>query len=521
MADLGDGPAGELERAKTVMDMFDLAGASVKPVVARLVSRKGGEAIEVCEGDTVLKIGRAKTLPVSQRIDHMRLSSFHCELHLVPATLEIFLVDTSTNGTFLNGKRLEKDKRVALQAGDVISLLNSAAAADGTASSTSGEAEFLFQRLKSNVKQETLTEELTCSICRCIFHRPCSVVPCLHVFCAHCISSCLELNHLCPECRNPIDEVRPTHKINNLVDQLLKVRPELAPSKEEIIEFEKGNKIPPTGKRITKRPREEADDSDDDEYSDSDENSDSGSDGGGAHPPAHHFGKHGFGFGGAMGAVFHHFVPGFVPPPAPRMCPQCTTPAAGDGFLCPPGGPHLKCFSCKTPFPDRPLCGTPQKCLLCSMPFCDLYLGGCAASGGVGYLQPIKDHQMTALPLRLFGGNTIEQGVLSTHLATVGTSVADAWKECLKEFAANAWIPDLASVHGPLVCETVVCRPCCQRVFAALLYHYRRAIPREALPAAVTNRPNCWYGKDCRTQFNNIAHAQNYNHACPQEKRKE
>jgi hypothetical protein len=397
---------------------------------------------------------------------------------------------------------------------------------------TSGDAaaSYIFQRLKSSVKPETLTEELTCSICRAILYRPVSVIPCLHVFCGHCITACLELNSKCPECRTDIEEVRPTHKILSLVDHFLLARPDLAPSKAEMAEYDKANKIPPTGKRIAerKRPREVDDDDDDDDYEDSDDEDEQDH-----HAMPGPAAALGWAAGGAGAAIFNHFVPGFAPPPPPRACPQCTVPSPADGFLCPPGGSHLKCFSCRTPFPDRPLCGIPQSCAMCRMPFCDLYLGGCASQAGVGMLQAVKDHTMASspLPVRTFGGNTIEQTILSAYLASAGVSIQDAWLECVRQFIAGAWVPDVAAVVagvqggspgvGAVSPESVVCRPCSLRVFAGLLYHFRRAIPREALPPSVVSRPNCWYGRDCRTQFHNVAHAQNYNHACPQEKRKE
>jgi len=32
----------------------------------------------------------------------------------------------------------------------------------------------------------------------------------------------------------------------------------------------------------------------------------------------------------------------------------------------------------------------------------------------------------------------------------------------------------------------------------------------------IRNRPDCWYGRKCRTQTNKQDHARNYNHICEQ-----
>ena len=491
------------------MDMFDLTAAPLRPVVARLVNVSGGPAIEFCEEGPEgqpgpLRIGRSKELPIPYRIDVGRMSSLHCEVHLHPTTLVVEMVDTSTNGTFLNGKRMEKGQRVELRPGDSVSFVNPELT--GVSAEERGKLDFVFQRLKGTRQTEKIVEELTCSTCLSIFHRPFSVIPCMHVFCGHCISQSLAVGPKCPECRGQIIEVRPTHKISNLVEQLLKANPQLC--REDAVECDQLNTIPPTGMIVKKRARDDSNSDDDDGNESDDSDDDNGGDQAAPFPAV-----------GPPGTVFR-YTPGFGLMGAPAECPQCTAPAA-DGFLCPAGQPHLRCFTCKGAFPERPLCGIPQRCALCSKAFCDQYLGGCKHPSGVRILQPIKDHDMDELPLALFGGNVVEQGVLSSHLATSGITVPMAWRSCLDAFGKGQWVPDLTSVMGPLVVDTSVCRPCCQRVFAALLYHLRRSIPRDALPKEVTDRPNCWYGKECRTQFKNVSHAQRYNHACPQEKRKE
>jgi len=38
----------------------------------------------------------------------------------------------------------------------------------------------------------------------------------------------------------------------------------------------------------------------------------------------------------------------------------------------------------------------------------------------------------------------------------------------------------------------------------------------DILPITMRNRENCYYGKQCRTQYTKPAHAQKLNHACEQ-----
>ena len=61
---------------------------------------------------------------------------------------------------------------------------------------------------------------------------------------------------------------------------------------------------------------------------------------------------------------------------------------------------------------------------------------------------------------------------------------------------------------------TRLCEGCATTIFATLAYAYRAAIPPAQLPPAVTARSNCWYGRQCRTQRHNAAHAERLNHVC-------
>lgn len=522
----------DLERRGTVEDMFDLAAPSLRTVFARLLNTSGSlPSIEVCTEEPLLRLGRGRELPEATRFECSRLSTFHCELRVEPATLVVTLVDTSTNGTFINGARMVKGKPTELKQGDSIALLNPAVGGE-----EQKRHEFLFQRIKEATTAKALTEELTCGICQSVFYKPVSLLPCLHTFCAHCASQWIESSRACPECKGAITEVRPSHKLQSVVDNFLKTQPKLRLSAEEMAEADRHNRIPPTGKVLgggVKRPRAAYDDEDEDEDEDED-----GSDGDDDDHVHHHgggfgFGHRGGGFGGWVGGrgfgmaappgYVAHLMPAAFRPAAPAVvCAQCTVPAVADGFQCPPGGRHLGCFACKTPFPDRPLHAVAQKCEMCNVPFCDLYLGGCKSPAGVKYLLPVRDHEFDCLPVgSLFAGNNVEIGILQGYMERAGIAVPAAWRECLDKFAAGTWKPDMTTVRGEVTTATVACKPCAMRVFSALLFHFRRAVPRDALPGSIAARGDCWFGQQCRTQHKNPAHAQNYNHVCLADKRKE
>jgi E3 ubiquitin-protein ligase CHFR len=67
--------------------------------------------------------------------------------------------------------------------------------------------------------------------------------------------------------------------------------------------------------------------------------------------------------------------------------------------------------------------------------------------------------------------------------------------------------------------KRIVCYKCGLKIFKELAYQFRVAMkPNEIVPVAMRNRENCYYGKQCRTQYTKPIHAQKLNHACEQTK---
>ncbi|ORC86039.1 zinc finger family protein [Trypanosoma theileri] len=507
----------ETHPTDSVEDAFELLAPSANgPLVARLLPVQEPSAlsrsctIDIYRDMGSLILGRSKELVVEHRVDVARVSGQHCELRINPLTKQVTVRDLSTNGTYINGVRIERGVDVELQSGDRLSLTKPTESTDVDTPS----AEYVFQRVTNEVGIEKMEQELTCSVCTFIYLRPCSLLPCMHVFCASCISKWLaEGNSTCMECRAKVFEVRPTHKLQNCVEQFLNGNPHLKRTPEEEAACVAFDDIPPSGKILRKRLRDadmdDNDNDDDDNHSsNSGEHDDSDSDGNNQSllAPIHY-----------RRNTYGHFRP-------TGPCRHCEAPSTVDGYSCPEGGLHHSCVNCQRLFPQRPLCSRPQCCQLCNIPHCNLYYeeeGGCPCGSSGGLTRLRQYCPPSTLPQKTFGGNMIEQSILSRYLSSKNISIEAVWKECMSKMQSNDWIPDITCVNDQLTADSALCEGCMETVFASLLFHYRRAIPSSDLPESVTQRPNCWYGVNCRTQFHNTKHANSYNHVCYQEKRKE
>ena len=97
-----------------------------------------------------------------------------------------------------------------------------------------------------------------------------------------------------------------------------------------------------------------------------------------------------------------------------------------------------------------------------------------------------------------------------------------------------------------LTTESPICGECADAILADLLYDvvkqakqsgllpgmilhlliwepliWRHHILFPLLPDSLAQRPDCWWGSNCRTQKTNAAHAEKYNHVCEQTKKVE
>lgn len=613
-----------------INELFNLAAPPlVKPVVARLVPFNG--ASPWCDGDGLgssknLKkiseeeehpfldlptivlytdsgcctIGRSKQLLPPFRIEHAdKISAKHCQVIVQPATLTVHIKDTSTNGTFLNGSRLPKGTMVELHGGDRIQLTKRLPAQDHERSTAATLrrpfVEFSFQRIKETRSLSSLVSSLTCPLCSEVFFRPCRASPCLHAFCAHCISETLKSQRnadeneegggapdeegqhsrvwmstkgfKCPVCQQQLHSVRPSYNLETTLLQLLEIEPKRKPTPAKAHEFESTDVIPAGGLAFK---RQRGDDSSDEnsvglangnedeeekEWCSASveswrESNESTSDN-----VAKKMGRDSASRVGKVVSAFARRVQLYYPQflgrtfvAASTRCRECDHPSLFDGFQCGSSSSlgsstakrvttfpkHLQCRACWQPFPERPLCPRPQRCFLCASPFCNMYFSsgkkdeteGCAAlsiDASLG-LKSVEEHIMgleEGIPPNTFAGNAVEQRILFEYMISNEIPENQLRRDCINGFREGRWHPDVHNLTGVLTVSSPVCRICADSIYASLLFHYRRSIPRDDLPASVTERPHCWGGIQCQAQHQSVTHAERYHHVCYPEKRKE
>ncbi|KAK2959521.1 putative Histone H2A [Blattamonas nauphoetae] len=203
----------------------------------------------------------------------------------------------------------------------------------------------------------------------------------------------------------------------------------------------------------------------------------------------------------------------------PQTCAQCTTPTA-DGFKCPtlPPANHHTCHHCQRPFPARQPATVPDTCECCQQHFCGLYWQ-CPARG-VKFLR-LRDYQVDSFPNDALLQNPFETKRLMEYIDTCLHSTAQAvWDSIIDKLSSDPeWQKLTMGPHQtPITSEMAVCSTCFARAQRELLLNYRESIPKTAMPAAVQQLDDCWYGTKCRTQWHKWTHAQKYNHICPQTK---
>jgi hypothetical protein len=91
--------------------------------------------------------------------------------------------------------------------------------------------------------EEIYEDNLICGICHELLYKCVTVIPCLHNFCAACLSSWFERSKVCPSCRDESQGIRKNHAINNLVESYLEANPEKKRDPEELKEMDQKNQI--------------------------------------------------------------------------------------------------------------------------------------------------------------------------------------------------------------------------------------------------------------------------------------
>ncbi|XP_029426945.1 E3 ubiquitin-protein ligase CHFR [Rhinatrema bivittatum] len=368
----------------------------------------------------------------------------------------------------------------------------------------------------TNIKPDKMEETLTCIICQELLHDCVSLQPCMHTFCAACYSGWMERSSLCPTCRCPVERICKNHILNNLVEAYLLQHPDKCRSEEDVRSMDARNKI--TQDMLQPKVRRSFSDEEGSseellELSDADsESSDTG-----------------------QPYIVCRQCPGYRRPIAqPVVCaglqgdaavrapgdaPSTSAdfPTAVQEYMCLPRGSHVICACCFQPMPDRraerersPHIG-PQQCAVCFQSFCHMYWG-CARMGCFGCLAPFCELNLGEKCLDgVVNDNNYESDILKNYLAFRGLTWKDVLNESLLALQRGVFVLSDYRITG----STVLCYCCGLRSFRELTYQYRQNIPSSELPVSVTSRPNCYWGRNCRTQVK-AHHAMKLNHICEQ-----
>lgn len=388
--------------------------------------------------------------------------------------------------------------------------------------SENGTSEKLKESLTDDVKAmmtkpDKMEETLTCIICQELLHDCVSLQPCMHTFCAACYSGWMERSSLCPTCRCPIDRISKNHMLNNLVEAYLLQHPDKGRSREELLSMDAQNKIThdmlqPKVKRSFSD--EEGSSEELLELSDADSESSDIS----------------------QPYIICRQCPGYwrnrshpVLYPVPETqaaglgilgdtpSTSANVPTAAQEYVCLPRGNHLVCSCCFQSMPDRrddpghnPNI-TPQYCIACLQPFCHMYWG-CTRIGCFGCLAHFRDLNFTEKCLDgVLNNNMYESDVLKNYLASKGLTWKDMLNDCVTSLQRGVF--KLSDYR--ITAQSVLCYSCGLRNFRELAYQYRQNIPASELPVAVKARPDCYWGRNCRTQVK-AHHAMKFNHICEQ-----
>ncbi|XP_029296338.1 E3 ubiquitin-protein ligase CHFR isoform X2 [Cottoperca gobio] len=385
-------------------------------------------------------------------------------------------------------------------------------------------------------KRDKMEESLTCVICQDLLHDCVSLQPCMHVFCAACYSGWMERSSLCPTCRCPVERIRKNHILNNLVEAYLIQHPEKCRSDEDLKSMDSRNKIT----QDMLQPKVERCLSDEEGSSDYlFELSDNDSDSSDISQPLVMC-RQCPGYRREVSQVLfatgsNYWLPGLPAPPPPLTPPP--KPATEEGsakptgeqpstsadmlsapqeYRCAPQGCHLICTCCLQPMPDRRAelnseQVIAQQCVLCQRPFCHMYWG-CQRIGCQGCLARFSELNLMDKCLDgVLNNNNYESEILQNFLSSRGKSWRDLLQESLQALGqGNYYLSDCRIAPNAILCF------CCGlRAFKELAYKYRQNIPSPELPAAVTARPDCYWGRNCRTQVK-AHHATKFNHICEQ-----
>uniref|UniRef100_A0A672UWR3 E3 ubiquitin-protein ligase CHFR n=1 Tax=Strigops habroptila TaxID=2489341 RepID=A0A672UWR3_STRHB len=354
----------------------------------------------------------------------------------------------------------------------------------------------------SNVKPDKMEETLTCIICQELLHDCVSLQPCMHTFCAACYSGWMERSSLCPTCRCPVERICKNHILNNLVEAYLIQHPDKCRNEDDVRSMDARNKI--TQDMLQPKVRrsfsdEEGSSEDLLELSDVDSESSDISQPYIVCRQCPGYRRHSV---PTLPGAGQETEAGGMQALGDAPSTSANFPAAVQEYVCPAQGSHVICTCCFQPMPDRRAEReqnphvAPQQCTVCLQPFCHLYWG-CTRMACFGCLAPFCEINLGDKCLDgVLNNNHYESDILKDYLASRGLTWKNMLNESLLALQRGVFMLSDYRING----NTVLCYCCGLRSFRELAYQYRQNIPVAELPVTVTSRPDCYWGRNCRTQ---------------------
>ncbi|RVD83489.1 uncharacterized protein DFL_007876 [Arthrobotrys flagrans] len=367
----------------------------------------------------------------------------------------------------------------------------------GSTAAQAAQAETIYDKLE---------RELTCSICCELFKDPITLLNCLHNFCGSCIVPWGRQKTSCPSCRAKIQGCRDAFALKPLIDMLVKEKPELGFSKEDMDGFQSVYK---PGQEVSFGDGY-SDSGDDDNEVDEDEEEDD--------------------------EVRYPQL--WEPCPC---CPQgenanplytCSNPIFdGDrtyDWQIEYKG-HKKCASCRSevPFNTQRDALKPAYCACCGVTYCGGIRGTCPNDPNSEFLHNMRVTSLYAGGPNygaLFNNNAFEQDLLRRWVESDANN--HTWQSLgneIREWLFQKYplgIPGAYTV--PVRPDSYVCKNCLPGMFDRYLTDFLIS-ERERL-GWTDARSRCWYGKNCRTQRHNPDHCARLSHVwdeVPAEERRE
>lgn len=173
---------------------------------------------------------------------------------MVGGRVVLDLLDQSSNGTWVDGKRVGRGHRVTLSVGQRIVALPASLVG------RSGEVGYVLlhdtkgarcnptlpEKAKGDLQvmperrpgpkglPRELEEDLRCGICTDVLHRCLTIVPCGHNFCAICLAKWRKRSTVCPGCRGPVRQAVQNLDVDRVAETFLRAHPESGRSPEEL-----------------------------------------------------------------------------------------------------------------------------------------------------------------------------------------------------------------------------------------------------------------------------------------------